>query len=175
VTRRHEFKAVHGLRKFFQTNSEPKMKSLHVMMLMGHDIGLAASYAKPRPDDVLEEYLKAADNLTIYNTPRLNDISRNQQALATEIQAKDQEMQALRNEILARRKKEDEMQEQIEEIRGLYQGLSKTLDEVADLRAKIRANPKEFLEADPFKFVTSRKRRRQISKDVAKQATRKNP
>jgi hypothetical protein len=70
---------VYGLRKFFQTNAEPKMKSLHVMMLMGHDIGLA-DYAKPKPDELLEEYLKAADNLTIYNTPRLNDISRNQQA-----------------------------------------------------------------------------------------------
>ena len=114
VTRRHEVKAVHGLRKFFQTNAEPKMKSLHVMMLMGHDIGLAASYAKPKPEELLEEYLKAEDNLTIYNTSRLNDISTNQQALATEIQAKEQEMQALRNEILetktTQQKKEDEMQ-----------------------------------------------------------------
>jgi hypothetical protein len=162
VTRRHEVKAVHGLRKFFQTNAEPKMKSLHVMMLMVHDTGLAASYAKPKHEELLEEYLKAAENVTIYNTPRLNDMSRNQQALAIGIQAKEQEMQALRNEILetkaAQQKKEDEMQKQIEEIRDLYQGLIKTLNEAVDLREKIRANPQEFLEADPFKFVASQKR-----------------
>jgi hypothetical protein len=103
VTRRHEFKAVHGLRKFFQTNAEPKMKSLHVMMLMGHDIGLAASYAKPQPEELLEEYLKAADNLTIYNSQRLNDMSRNQQALATEIQAKAQRIQSLEDDIKSMR------------------------------------------------------------------------
>ena len=74
------------------------------------------------------------------------------QALATEIQAKEQEMQALRNEILetksTQQKKEDEMQEQIEEIRDLYQGLIKTLNEAVDLRARFRANPQEFLEDD---------------------------
>jgi len=48
VTRRYEVKANHGFRKFFQTNAEPKMKSLNVMTLMGQDTGLAASYNKPK-------------------------------------------------------------------------------------------------------------------------------
>jgi archaellum component FlaC len=52
-----------------------------------------------------------------------------------------------------------ELREQVVEIRDLYQALTKTLDEVADLRAKIRANPQEFLEADPFKFAANQKRR----------------
>jgi integrase/recombinase XerD len=51
------------------------------------------------------------------------------------------------------------LKEQAEEIQDLYQSLTKTLDEVADLRAKIRANPEEFLEADPFKFAAMQKRR----------------
>ncbi|MGC2684382.1 MAG: hypothetical protein WA323_21175 [Candidatus Nitrosopolaris sp.] len=84
------------------------------------------------------------------------------QALATEIQAKEQEMQALRNEILetksTQQKKEDEMQEQIEEIRDLYQGLIKTLNEAVDLRARFRANPQEFLEDDASKLIASQKR-----------------
>jgi septal ring factor EnvC (AmiA/AmiB activator) len=84
------------------------------------------------------------------------------QALATEIQAKEQEMQALRNEILetksTQQKKEDEMQEQIEEIRDLYQGLIKTLNEAVDLRAMFRANPQEFLEDDAAKLIASQKR-----------------
>src|SRR5215831_3299286 len=52
-----------------------------------------------------------------------------------------------------------ELKEQVEEIRDLYQGLIKTLNEAVDLRAKVRANPQEFLEADPFKFAAMQKRR----------------
>ena len=74
-----------------------------------------------------------------------------------EKERKDKELQALRNEILeikaAQRKKEDEMQEQIEEIRDSYQGLNKTLNEVVDLRRKIRANPEGFLEDDAAKLI----------------------
>jgi hypothetical protein len=116
VIRRYEWKMNHGFRKFFQTNAEPKMKSLDVMTLMGQDTGLAASYNKPTVEMLLDEYLKAVDNLTINKTShsQMNEeMVKNQQALATEIQAKDQEMQALRNEILetkaAQQKKEDEM------------------------------------------------------------------
>ncbi|HYA85406.1 MAG TPA: hypothetical protein VEH06_18470 [Candidatus Bathyarchaeia archaeon] len=59
VAHRHEFKANHGFRKFFQTNAEPKMKSLDVMTLMGQSTGLAQSYNKPTVDMLLTEYLKA--------------------------------------------------------------------------------------------------------------------
>jgi len=61
------------------------------------------SYVKPKPEELLEEYLKAADNLTIYNTQRFNDMSRNQQALATEIQAKAQRIQSLEDDIKSMR------------------------------------------------------------------------
>ena len=52
-----------------------------------------------------------------------------------------------------------ELKEQVEEIRDLYQGLIKTLNEAVDLKAKVRANSHEFLEADPFKFADMQKRR----------------
>jgi integrase/recombinase XerD len=51
-----------------------------------------------------------------------------------------------------------ELKEQVEEIRDLYHGLIKTLNEAVDLREKVRANPQEFLEADPFKFGAMQKR-----------------
>jgi hypothetical protein len=92
--KRHEWKANHGFRKFFQTNAEPKMKSLDVMTLMGQDTGLAASYNKPTVDMLLDEYLKAVDNLTINKSQK--DVVRNQQVLAAEMEAKDQEMQQIR-------------------------------------------------------------------------------
>jgi ribulose kinase len=41
------------------------MKSLIVEILIGHDIGLANSYYKPSQQELLEDYLKSIDLLTI--------------------------------------------------------------------------------------------------------------
>jgi hypothetical protein len=103
IVRRHEFKTNHGFRKFFQTNCEPKMKSLDVMTLMGQDTGLAASYNKPTVDMLLTEYLKAVENLTINRTTTNEEMIRNQQALVIDMQTKDREIH--------------ELKEQVEEIR----------------------------------------------------------
>ena len=43
------------------------MKSLNVEILMGHDIGLADSYYKPSEQELLEDYIKSVDLLTIHN------------------------------------------------------------------------------------------------------------
>jgi integrase len=103
ITRRYEFKANHGFRKFFQTNAEPKMKSLDVMTLMGQDTGLAASYNKPTVEMLLEEYLKAVDNLTIdkgrLSRTAVEKVSQNQQALASQMESKDKELQELRDKM----------------------------------------------------------------------------
>jgi integrase len=61
-----------GFRKFFDTQLicayvEPRTKEL----LLGHSIGLDDHYFKPREDYVLQEYLKAIDNLTINEENRL--------------------------------------------------------------------------------------------------------
>jgi len=63
--RRHEFQADHGFRKFFKSVCERQMKSLHVEILMGHDVGLAENYYRPSEDELLESYLKAVPELTI--------------------------------------------------------------------------------------------------------------
>ncbi len=62
----HEWKTLHGFRKFFKTQTERVMKSLNVEILMGHDIGLADSYYKPSERELLEDYIKSVDLLTIY-------------------------------------------------------------------------------------------------------------
>ncbi|MGI8831183.1 MAG: hypothetical protein ACR2IS_00945 [Nitrososphaeraceae archaeon] len=53
----HDWKTLHGFRKFFKTQTERVMKSLNVEILMGHDIGLANSYYKPSEQELLEDYL----------------------------------------------------------------------------------------------------------------------
>jgi hypothetical protein len=63
--RRREWKGAHGLRKFYQTTAEKVMKSINVEITMGHNIGITASYYKPNEKEVLDDYLKAVDLLTI--------------------------------------------------------------------------------------------------------------
>jgi long-subunit acyl-CoA synthetase (AMP-forming) len=44
------------------------MKSLNVEILMGHDIGISKPYYKPSEQELLQDYLKAVDLLTIHNS-----------------------------------------------------------------------------------------------------------
>jgi integrase len=66
-----EVRASHGLRKYFMSNAERYMKSINVEILMGHDIGVSGHYYRPTESEVLEDYLKAVDALTIDPSQRL--------------------------------------------------------------------------------------------------------
>jgi integrase len=69
--RRHEF-TVHGFRKWFKTRCENSgVKPIVTEILMGHSVGISDSYYRPTENDLLEEYLKAVDTLTISNEKRL--------------------------------------------------------------------------------------------------------
>lgn len=70
--KRRDWKAVHGFRKFFKTQAEQVMKSINVEICMGHNIGVSKSYYKPTAREVLEDYLKAAELLTINDETRLS-------------------------------------------------------------------------------------------------------
>ena len=65
--KRHEWKAAHGFRKFYKTRTEQVMRPINVEITMGHNIGLSASYYRPTEKEILEDYLKAIDLLTISN------------------------------------------------------------------------------------------------------------
>jgi integrase len=70
--RRHEFQADHGLRKLFKTRCElAGMKSINIEKLMGHSIGISDSYYRATESELLEDYLKAVDLLTINEESRL--------------------------------------------------------------------------------------------------------
>ena len=63
---RYEFQTNHGLRKWFKTRCEISgMKSINIEILMGHSIGISDSYYKITEGELLSEYLKAVDYLTI--------------------------------------------------------------------------------------------------------------
>jgi integrase len=69
---RKDIRLTSGFRKFFDTHLiyskvEPRIKE----MFMGHSIGLDDNYFKPGENYVLQEYLRAVDNLTINEENRL--------------------------------------------------------------------------------------------------------
>ncbi|MGD1054742.1 MAG: site-specific integrase [Nitrososphaerales archaeon] len=67
--RKHEFKQVHGFRKFFKTQAERVMKTIDVEKLLGH----TENYYKPSYDYLLEEYRGAIPHLTINESSFLKD------------------------------------------------------------------------------------------------------
>jgi hypothetical protein len=62
---RREWKGAHGYRKYYKSHSEQVMKPINVEVTMGHDIGISASYYKPTEGEILEDYKKAVNLLTI--------------------------------------------------------------------------------------------------------------
>ncbi|MDN5845899.1 MAG: hypothetical protein L0H53_06450 [Candidatus Nitrosocosmicus sp.] len=64
-TKRHEFKAAHGFRKFYKSRAEQVMRPINVEITMGHNIGLSDCYYRPTEKEVSNDYLKAVDLLTI--------------------------------------------------------------------------------------------------------------
>lgn len=64
--------AVHGLRKFCITQmAKAKVDREIAKLLTGHSIGVRGRYLKYSEEDLLQEYLKAVDLLTINETNRL--------------------------------------------------------------------------------------------------------
>ena len=70
--KRHEFKGVHGFRKYFETHCQLVMNHNNIKMLMAHSLGESGNYHRPTETQLLEDYLKAVDLLTINEENRLS-------------------------------------------------------------------------------------------------------
>jgi len=120
--RRHEWKAAHGFRKFYKSRAEQAMKPINVELTMGHDIQISQFYYRPVEHEVLEDYLKAVDLLTI-NSDKL--ILQKQ---VTELKEKSKDNEDL---IKIRLKEKDEklrnMQDQFTAMQSQVQTLISTL------------------------------------------------
>src|SRR5215203_4651202 len=69
--KRFEFKSLHGFRKFFETECQKRMRPLNISYLMSHDTGITQHYFKPKQEELLEDYLKVIDLLTINNKQKI--------------------------------------------------------------------------------------------------------
>ena len=64
--KRYPFQTDHGFRKYFKTRCEMGgMNSINIEGLMNHSIGLSDSYYRPQEKEIIEDYLKVAQYLTI--------------------------------------------------------------------------------------------------------------
>jgi len=71
---RYEFQTDHGFRKWFKTRCEiAGMKSINIEKLMGHSVGISDSYYRATESELLDDYLKAIDLLTINEESRLRN------------------------------------------------------------------------------------------------------
>ncbi len=70
--RRHEFSSNHSFRKYFHTMCHSSgIKPVVAELLLGHSLGLGDSYLRFTQEEIMEEYIKALDNLTINDENRL--------------------------------------------------------------------------------------------------------
>jgi hypothetical protein len=121
--RRHEFKTVHGFRKFFKTHSEQVMKSINVEILMGHTIGVSDSYYKPPETEILEDYLKATDVLTAFKNndqiieKELDELreknENNEHIINSKLQQRDDAISALSDQVMILLKEINKMKQSI--------------------------------------------------------------
>jgi hypothetical protein len=102
---RHEWKAAHGYRKYYKSHAEQVMRPINVETTMGHDIGVSKAYWKPVVREVMQDYLKAIDLLTINGDKRhfqnqiveLKERSKDSEyIIQTKLQEKDKDIAELK-------------------------------------------------------------------------------
>jgi hypothetical protein len=88
------------------------MKPINVEITMGHNIGLSKSYYRPTQHEVLQDYLKALDNLTIgvdkavlqKQVDRIKQKTKdNEYIIKGKLQEKDEEIRSMKEELTSMR------------------------------------------------------------------------
>jgi hypothetical protein len=102
--RRHEFQTDHGFRKWFKTRCEiAGMKPINIEKLMGHSVGISDWYYRATEHELLEDYRKAIDVLTISKESHLqtqvdylNARTKEGEAVHSKLEERIQEIQLLK-------------------------------------------------------------------------------
>jgi hypothetical protein len=123
--KRHPFQAIHSFRKWFKTRCEiAGMKPINVEKLLSHSIGISNSYYRPTDSELLEDYIKVIDSLTIFKT----DNNENLEKEIDELREKNEN-----NEYIIRSK----LQEKDDAITTLSDQVMKLMEEVQHLKKAV--------------------------------------
>jgi len=117
--KRHEWKAAHGFRKFYKSRAEQLMKPINVEITMGHNIGISKSYYKPTEKEVMDDYLKAIDLLTING----DKIALQKQVTELREKTKDNEY-IIREKLLEKEEQIKSIQYQLQELISAFGSIS---------------------------------------------------
>jgi hypothetical protein len=137
--RRHEYKAAHGLRKFFDNAADSAgVRYLQIEYMMGHDLGITGNYRRFKEQKLLEDYLKAVPFLTISS----QKTTQLQQQVA-QLTVKNEEQNYIIKGKLAEKEKEAEETKKMLEV---------ATSEIAQLRARQEESAKrQRLDIDEIK------------------------
>jgi integrase len=103
--KRHPFATNHSLRKYFKTRCElGGMKPINIENLMGHSTGKSEPYYRPTENDLLQDYLKCVDVLSVNDERTLqkkvddlaNKSKDNEYIVNAKLSEKEKEIQLLR-------------------------------------------------------------------------------
>jgi hypothetical protein len=111
--KRHEFKGVHGFRKYFETHCQLVMNHNNIKMLMAHSLGESGNYHRPTETQILEDYLKAVDLLTVNEenilSKRINELQEKNLEKDYVIKGKLQEKDEQINQLIKKQEKFEQM------------------------------------------------------------------
>jgi integrase len=94
---RNSIPAVHGLKKFCITQmAKSKVDTEIAKVLTDHSIGVRGSYVEYTDDDLLEEYLKAVNNLTINEENRLKTENTKLKQAESKIESLEEQLKEIR-------------------------------------------------------------------------------
>jgi integrase len=105
--KRHPFQAVHSFRKWFKTRCEiGGMKPINVEKLLAHSIGISDSYYRPTENELLEDYLKVVNLLSVDKETQLQEMlttykentTADKDVIRRQLQEKDYAIQKLNEE-----------------------------------------------------------------------------
>jgi hypothetical protein len=134
--KRHEFQTDHGFRKWYKTQCEiAGMKPINIEKLMGHSVGISDSYYRITESELLDDYLKAVNSLTITDEHKLESqigqltekTKSDDIIMKRKIQEKDNEIQILIERDLMHS----------DAIASLSDQLMKVMQEIETLRRKV--------------------------------------
>jgi integrase len=102
---RHDVAISHGFRKYFTTELiKSDVKAEARLMLEGHSIGITDHYWRPSSQDILGEYMKAVNNLTINEENRLKLKIEKLEVEKTDFQALASEIAEIKRELRIKNK-----------------------------------------------------------------------
>lgn len=103
--KRKEIQCFHGFRKFFTKQLvDSKLNPEIREMLLGHKIGLTSAYYKPTEQEMLNEYLKAVNLLTINEENRLKQKVETLEIEKSQLATLQADFEKLKKQVLKQRK-----------------------------------------------------------------------